>query len=38
MKKGVLNNLAKFTKKPPVLGSVFNKVAGLQGSNTGVFL
>ena len=46
IKKAVLKNFAIFTwKRTPVLGSLFNKVAGLQvltllkrNSNTGVFL
>ena len=46
IKKAVLKNFAIFTwKRTPMLGSLFNKVAGLQvltllkrNSNTGVFL
>ena len=33
VEKGVLQNLAKFTRKTPVLESLYNKVAGLQVSN-----
>ena len=33
VEKGVLQDLAKFTRKTPVLESLYNKVAGLQVSN-----
>ena len=37
-KKGALRNLAKFTGKNLCQSLFFNKVAGLRGSDTGVFL
>ena len=40
-KIGIIKNFANFNRKTPVLGSLFNKVAGLKvcniDSNTGVF-